>query len=289
MAWLSSSSKNSLLKPSVSAVVCAYTEEKQLRYVLNQLLRFRLFGEVICVNDGSMDKTARIIKSFGQKVIPVHFEQNKGKSYAMAAGTRISKGEIIFFCDADLTSIKKSHVEGVVNPLAHNLADHALAIRPTEPAVFQRLTGERAVRKKDLLPVLKKMEKTKFGVEIFLNHHYQNKRTVWYYQKGLTQTNKNKRVRSLAGELLYADEYLREGLDILRQVIIQKNPKLTEEVNQLVDKMNSLANRFSSALQTPLKRKELAQLWKKEIKPLSQKLIRAAKSERSQKINTNLK
>ena len=278
MAWSQKSSTRSTKNNSVGAIVCAFNEEKRLRYVLNKLLEFNLFNRIICVNDGSTDHTAQIIDSFDDRIIAIHFEKNKGKSYAMAAGVRAITSEIIFFCDADLTSIKKEHVLGVVEPVRLGLADHALAIRTQEIAILTKLTGERAVRRAELIPQLRKLEKTKFGVETFLNQFYKNKRTLCYYQPGLAQTNKNKKTDSVMGEILYADEYLKEGYQILKQIVVYKNPRLEKEVNHLTKKIKKYNDRLKKIMQTPIHRQALKKLWLKEIKPLRARIRRLVRT-----------
>lgn len=267
------SSKKSAAESVISAVVCAYNEEKQLRYVLTQLLRFDVFREIICVNDGSTDKTARIIDSFRGKITPIHFPENRGKSYAMAAGVRAAKGKVIFFCDADLLTIRKSHVLGVTEPVILDRADHALAIRTDEPLIFQKLTGERAMKKQALIPQLKKMESTKYGVETFLNHLFRSKRTLLYLEDGLKQTFKYERGTGLAGEIFYADEYLKEGFEILKQMIAQKNPRLENDLSRLTERVHFSTQKLTRVMQTPIEKRTLKHLWQKEIRPLPRKLL----------------
>lgn len=67
------------MKHSVSAVVPVFNEEKTLRGVVWALLNSKLITEVICVNDGSTDKTREILKSFGRKIVFIDLKENQGK------------------------------------------------------------------------------------------------------------------------------------------------------------------------------------------------------------------
>jgi glycosyltransferase involved in cell wall biosynthesis len=56
--------------------------------------------EVIVVDDGSTDNSHEIIKSYGDRIIPV-LKKNGGQASAFNSGFAHSKGEIICFLDAD--------------------------------------------------------------------------------------------------------------------------------------------------------------------------------------------
>lgn len=245
-----------MIKPEhkVSCIIPAYNEEKTVAGVIETCLATPEIDEIIAVNDGSTDQTLEVLRGFGDRIKLISFEKNRGKSYAMIAGIKKAKGSIIFFCDADLIKIKKSHFSGVIKPLKLGLADQVLAIRETDLAPFKKLTGERAYFKKDLLPHLKRLERTKFGAETYLNHIFENKRTYWYFEKDLAQSGKGG--TALTSKILYADEYLKEGYEILFEIIRQKELLPTEELKKVIKKVS----RILSAEKT------LKQLWGEDIK-----------------------
>ena len=83
-----------------------YNEDKSILKVLNRInetsdndLKF----EVIVINDGSTDDTLNILKKnetlYDQLIT---YEKNSGKGSAVKKGLKASKGEFIFFQDADL-------------------------------------------------------------------------------------------------------------------------------------------------------------------------------------------
>lgn len=59
--------------------------------------------EIICVDDGSKDETAEVIRGFKDKVILVSCGVNRGKGYALKSGFRQAKMEYILMMDADLS------------------------------------------------------------------------------------------------------------------------------------------------------------------------------------------
>jgi glycosyltransferase involved in cell wall biosynthesis len=58
--------------------------------------------EVIVVDDGSTDNSREIIRSYGEKIIPV-LKNNGGQASAFNAGYYKSTGDVIFFLDSDDT------------------------------------------------------------------------------------------------------------------------------------------------------------------------------------------
>ncbi len=101
-----------------------------------------------------------------------------GKSWAMAHGVEISENDIILFFDADVSNIKKEHFDELLKPIIDKTADMVLG-QPSETLIdyhmnpFKALTGERALLKKDIMPILNEIRNIRFGVETFLNLYYQ--------------------------------------------------------------------------------------------------------------------
>ena len=60
--------------------------------------------EVIVVDDGSTDNSREIIRSYGEKIIPV-LKNNGGQASAFNAGYYKSTGDVIFFLDSDDTLV----------------------------------------------------------------------------------------------------------------------------------------------------------------------------------------
>ncbi len=93
----------------VSVVIPCYNEEKNIDQTLDQLIeitdRHPYSYEIIVVNDGSLDDSWRVIKSYAQKypqVIGVDEAMNYGQSAAYQAGFDIAKGEYVITLSADL-------------------------------------------------------------------------------------------------------------------------------------------------------------------------------------------
>jgi dolichyl-phosphate beta-glucosyltransferase len=94
-----------------SIVIPAYNEGARLGATLEKVLAYmRSQGwnaEVIVVNDGSRDNTAEMVRGFAERNALVRLVENpgnRGKGYAVRNGMLNSRGEIVVFSDADLSS-----------------------------------------------------------------------------------------------------------------------------------------------------------------------------------------
>jgi len=87
--------------PLVSIIIPTYNYgrylTKSLRSCLEQTHRNL---EIIVVDDGSVDDTKEIVRSFGDRVVYL-FQQNQGVSAARNTGLHRASGEFIAFLDAD--------------------------------------------------------------------------------------------------------------------------------------------------------------------------------------------
>src|SRR5512133_2862254 len=114
---------------TVSAIICAFNEEKTIKDVICFISGCRIFNEIILVNDGSTDDTKRIITDCKDTIdfMDVHLPENKGKGYAMAIGIEKSTSEILVFIDADLTELSAiqlaTPLKELIIPIQNNEAD----------------------------------------------------------------------------------------------------------------------------------------------------------------------
>ncbi|HEX3822705.1 MAG TPA: dolichyl-phosphate beta-glucosyltransferase [Candidatus Sulfotelmatobacter sp.] len=99
------------MSPTYSIVIPAYNEEPRLAATLNSVLAYvhaqAWDAEVIVVNDGSRDRTVEIVKTFAAKDPVLRLVENpgnRGKGYSVRNGMLNSRGRIVLFTDADLSS-----------------------------------------------------------------------------------------------------------------------------------------------------------------------------------------
>lgn len=99
----------------LSFVVPAYNEELELGATLDAITKAATTHEfeIVVVDDASNDATAEIGAKNGAHVIRINRRQIAA---ARNAGARESRGNILFFVDAD-TRINEKHVNGVIEAL----------------------------------------------------------------------------------------------------------------------------------------------------------------------------
>ncbi|MDC9721962.1 MAG: glycosyltransferase family 2 protein [Urechidicola sp.] len=85
----------------ITVIIPAYNSEKFIRRAIDSVLN-QLYKniEIIVIDDGSTDNTAKIIKSYADKVKYI-YQENKGVASARNKGIINSNGTYIAFLDAD--------------------------------------------------------------------------------------------------------------------------------------------------------------------------------------------
>ena len=89
--------------PVLSVIVPVYNEVKTIRQILEKIESVNIDKEIIVVDDGSLDGTARIlgdIKYYNLKI--VYHSTNRGKGAAVLTGLANTVGEFVIIQDADL-------------------------------------------------------------------------------------------------------------------------------------------------------------------------------------------
>ena len=134
---------------TISVIVPVFNEEKTVAGVVASLLTGKFIDEVICINDGSTDRSRQILRVFQDQILLIDFKKNRGKGYALAQGILKARGDIIVFCDSDLIGIEPKHIRQLVTPLIDGKAEQVLGGRGKMANFFDLLTGERAYWRKD--------------------------------------------------------------------------------------------------------------------------------------------
>lgn len=99
-----------MIRPFLSVIIPAYNEERRLPSTIESvtayLQRQPYASELIVVDDGSQDRTSAIVEEYRRTQSLVHLIRNDhcGKGYTVRTGMLAGRGEIVLFCDADLST-----------------------------------------------------------------------------------------------------------------------------------------------------------------------------------------
>lgn len=204
----------------ISVIVPAYNEQKAVAGVLQALIDSKIVNEVICVNDGSTDGTLEIINQFKDDVKIINLINNMGKGYAMARGIEEAKGDIVVFLDADLTNLSDEHINALIEPLlkSTHIASMGYLLDRNGTRILgemtKDITGQRAYFKKDLIPHIKVIEETRFGVEMYLNGVFDKEKVSKFELEGLRSLFKHEKFSTQEA----IREYFKEGIEIAKAI-----------------------------------------------------------------------
>lgn len=150
------------MKSKVSVIIPIYNSEKYLIECLNSASNQSLKDiEIICVNDGSVDKTPQILDNYGNKDSRVKIikQNNKGVGAGRNSGLSVATGTYVQFLDSD----------DMLEPEALEYAAHQMEEKQLDVFYFDaRAVFESAQLEK---------EKSSYKTYYHRENHYQDVRT----------------------------------------------------------------------------------------------------------------
>jgi len=228
------------MKLQATAIICAYNAENTITNILKDVCELRFFNEVIVINDGSNDNTGKHISEFKKTfdIKDIHLLTNRGKGFAMAKGAETANNEYLVFIDADLSNFTLTHARSVLNPILTDEADMVLG-QATKTLVhpnvnpFKNLSGQRALKKRDIMPILKKMETAGYGVETLINMHFKanNKMVIYVSLENLSHPTKFQKTKPHKA----IKEFIMEGCQIATTMFSNLNMVAKSNKNGIPD------------------------------------------------------
>ncbi len=88
----------------ISVIIPAYNAEKSIRKTIDSIVSQDFFKkdlEIVVVNDGSTDKTLKILKSYGNAIKIINNRKNQGAVKSANIGFKAAKGEYVIKLDSD--------------------------------------------------------------------------------------------------------------------------------------------------------------------------------------------
>lgn len=184
----------------VTAIVPAYNEANRLSDVLDILVSYPGFTEIIVIDDGSSDTTGIIAQTY-----PIRYLKNNinlGKGASMDRAIKAAHTNTIFFCDADITGLTHAIIDEILLPIQKEEVDMFIAttnhftllLFPVLMRCVFQLSGERVLTKtlwRKIPPYYKK----RFHIEPALNFYSVHRGQGFGYTlfPELKQTKKEKK------------------------------------------------------------------------------------------------
>ena len=158
----------------IAAILPAYKEAERIGKLLSVLREVSPLQEIIVVDDGSQDETAKQISQAARldgRILMLRHEHNLGKGAAMFNGSRQTRAPVVLFLDSDLNGLRPSLVEDLIRPVANGQAEMSIGVfkhGSFMTDISQRLTpwlsGQRCMRRY-LLKRVSQRAAAGYGVE----------------------------------------------------------------------------------------------------------------------------
>ena len=217
-------------KKLVSVIIPAFNEEETIAEVVKVCLKTPEVGEVIVINDGSTDKTEEELRNFKDKIKVIGLSQNQGKGYAVAQGVKSARYDYLLFLDADLINLQPHYLASLFWPVLADQADMTIAVSVSFYSPYYRswpLSGQRCLKRNSFNSrIIKKMEKTGYGLEVFLNELMKKKRVAvipWVSDKPL-------HLKKISKQQNWVKNYTRETFEVFRQTIASQRGSYQEKM-----------------------------------------------------------
>lgn len=199
---------------SVTAIVCAYNEQETLSRVFTDLLKISFLSQIILVDDGSTDRTKEVAAPFAGHVVLISNPRNLGKGASVASALPQATGDLVLLLDADIVNYTTADLEKLIQPVILGTADFSM--KTSDAGIFSPISGIRCYWKKDLLPLIARLESSgRYGLEVMLNKEFRSRKKAIVKLTDYTHKTKFQKF-PLSLALL---EYFKEALSLARQFL----------------------------------------------------------------------
>ncbi len=245
-------------RTTISCIIPAYNEGERIGNVLEIVLAFPCFDEIIAVNDGSKDNTLKVLENYKKKfpnIKVIDIQPNAGKANAVVEAVNHSSSELICLVDADLSGLSFEYLYKMIYFVLNNeydmtildrAGDRAAIIGWSQSWVARFNGGERALWKKDF----KKIDidrKSRYAIEQCINMYYvkneKKVRTIYcpnlygayqYNKKGLVDGLKTYRnmfievykASSVKGFYIQVENIVEDRLEPLYEILEKSKNKV---------------------------------------------------------------
>lgn len=111
-------------EPKVTVVIPVLNESRTVANVVKFALKNRHVGEVLVIDDGSIDGTDELAEAAGARVITSSL---LGKGASMEDGLQMARHEFVLYLDGDLRGLRRDLIGSMIQPLLEEQADFVKA------------------------------------------------------------------------------------------------------------------------------------------------------------------
>ncbi len=158
---------------TITCVIPVYNEQDRLPAVLAVLAGHPMLDEVLVVDDGSDDDSARVAEETAGVTL-LRQPENGGKTKALAAGISAARNPLIMLVDGDLVGLTAADITRLAVPVRSGRADISISLRGNAPRLWHwigldYISGERVFPRSLLPPLAALHGLPAFGFEVYLN------------------------------------------------------------------------------------------------------------------------
>lgn len=105
-----------------SVIIPAFNEAGSITEVIREVAKLPFEKEILAVDDGSWDGTGLLVRKLEKEIKELrglYFPKNRGKGFAIRAGVRAARGEIVAVQDAD-QEYPPAYIAGLVEELSRD-------------------------------------------------------------------------------------------------------------------------------------------------------------------------
>lgn len=175
-----------------SCIIPVYNEKSRISNVLSVVTKVKEISEVICVDDGSTDNSAYVIKKDFPAVKLIQHKVNRGKTAAIYTGIKLAKNDTVLLLDSDLIDLNGQEISNAFASFEQNQLDSLLLntapmsrtdkILRTAFRFLLLAAGNRIIHKRYILDLLSSGSYKSYQLEIAQNKHLMdnNKKVVYF-------------------------------------------------------------------------------------------------------------
>ena len=99
------------MKSDITCLIPFYNENQRLIDTLKIITKVKGINKIICINDGSQDNSAILLKKFFPKIDLISFTNNQGKTETIRQGLKSVKTKYTLLLDSDLKNLDAKEIE----------------------------------------------------------------------------------------------------------------------------------------------------------------------------------